>query len=172
MDELAGWAEAARDGDPVAVTALIHATQDDVRRLCRYLVDQASADDLSQETYVRVLQALPSYQARSPFRPWLMSIARRTCADELRRRTRRRGLLVRLRGGLSETVPDGSTDVTATDLLSRLDPDRRAAFVLTQVLGFSYAEAAQACQVPVGTIRSRVARARDDLVTGLNRALG
>lgn len=172
MDELAGWADAARDGDPVALTALIRATQDDVRRLCRYLVDQASADDLSQETYVRALQALPSYQARSPFRPWLLSIARRTCADELRRRTRRRSLLVRLRGGLSETVPDRSGDVAATDLLSRLDPDRRAAFVLTQVLGLSYAEAAQACEVPVGTIRSRVARARDDLVAHLDRQSG
>ncbi|MEX2291459.1 MAG: sigma-70 family RNA polymerase sigma factor [Mycobacteriales bacterium] len=163
MDELAGWADAARDGDPVAVTALVRATQGDVRRLCAYLVDDASADDLAQETYVRALRALPSYEARAPFRPWLLSIARRACADALRRRTRRRRLLVRLQGGLAETVPDATGDVAAADLLSRLDPDRRAAFVLTQVLGLSYADAAQACEVPVGTIRSRVARARDDL---------
>jgi RNA polymerase sigma-70 factor, ECF subfamily len=44
-----------------------------------------------------------------------------------------------------------------------LEPDRRAAFVLTQMLGCSYAEAAAICGCPVGTIRSRVARARDDL---------
>lgn len=163
MDELAGWAQAARDGDPVAVTALVRATQGDVRRLCAYLVDDASADDLAQETYVRALRALPSYEARAPFRPWLLSIARRACADALRRRTRRRRLLVRLQGGLSETAPDATGDVAAADLLARLDPDRRAAFVLTQVLGLSYAEAAQVCDVPVGTIRSRVARARDDL---------
>jgi RNA polymerase sigma-70 factor (ECF subfamily) len=172
VDELAGWAEAARDGDPVAVTALVRATQDDVRRLCAYLVDKASADDLAQETYVRALKALPSYQARAPFRLWLLSIARRTCADALRGRTRRRRLLVRLQGGVSETVPDGTGDVAASDLLSHLDPDRRAAFVLTQVIGLSYAEAAQTCQVPVGTIRSRVARARDDLQTALDRQSG
>lgn len=50
------------------------------------------------------------------------------------------------------------------DLLDRLDPDRREAFVLTQLLGLSYAEAAEVAGCPVGTIRSRVARARADLV--------
>ncbi len=164
-----GWAQAARDGDPVAVTALVRATQSDVRRLCAHLVDAASADDLAQGTYERALRALPSYQARAPFRLWLLSIARRTCADALRRRTRRRRLLTRLQGGLEDTVPDRSGDVLVDDLLARLDPDRRAAFVLTQVLGLSYADAAAACEVPVGTIRSRVARAREDLVQALQR---
>jgi RNA polymerase sigma-70 factor (ECF subfamily) len=51
--------------------------------------------------------------------------------------------------------------------MARLDPDRKAAFVMTQVLGLSYAEAAEACGCPVGTIRSRVARAREDLVSWL-----
>ena len=51
----------------------------------------------------------------------------------------------------------------ADELLAALEPSRRAAFVLTQLLGCSYAEAAVACDCPVGTIRSRVARAREDL---------
>lgn len=164
MDEIAGWAQAARDGDPVAVTALVRATQQDVRRLCGWLVDAASADDLAQETYVRALSALPAYEARAPFRPWLLSIARRTCADELRRRTRRRDLVSRLRGGLQDRWTDRTEAVALEDLLCRLDRDRREAFVLTQVLGLSYAEAAQVCDVPVGTIRSRVARARAELL--------
>jgi RNA polymerase sigma-70 factor (ECF subfamily) len=49
------------------------------------------------------------------------------------------------------------------DLLADLDPDRRTSFVLTQLLGYSYAEAAEVCECPVGTIRSRVARARAEL---------
>ena len=49
------------------------------------------------------------------------------------------------------------------DLLARLDADRREAFVLTQLLGLPYAEAAEVAGCPVGTIRSRVARARADL---------
>ena len=49
-----------------------------------------------------------------------------------------------------------------------LEPDRRTAFVLTQVLGLSYAEAAEVCGCPVGTIRSRVARARDDFIGAIS----
>jgi RNA polymerase sigma-70 factor (ECF subfamily) len=52
-------------------------------------------------------------------------------------------------------------------VLGDLDPDRREAFVLTQVLGLGYAEAAEVVGCPIGTIRSRVARARDDLVARL-----
>ena len=55
-------------------------------------------------------------------------------------------------------------DVSATvDLLRRLDPDRREAFALTQLVGLSYEETATIVGCPIGTIRSRVARARDDL---------
>ena len=57
------------------------------------------------------------------------------------------------------------------DLIDRLRPDRREAFVLTQLTGLSYAEAAEICRCPVGTIRSRVARARDHLV-GLLQVTG
>jgi RNA polymerase sigma-70 factor (ECF subfamily) len=163
VDELAGWAQAARGGDPIAVAALVRATQRDVQQLCAYLVDRDSADDLAQETYLRALQALDSYEARAPFRVWLLGIARRTCADALRRRRRRGRLLSRLQSAPLEVVPDLAGAVAAADLLGRLEPDRRAAFVLTQMLGLSYAETAEVCDVPIGTIRSRVARARDDL---------
>ena len=54
-------------------------------------------------------------------------------------------------------------------LLDGLDPDRRDALILTQVLGMSYAEAAEVCGCPLGTIRSRVARAREDLITAARR---
>lgn len=114
MDELAGWAHAARDGDPVAVATLVRATQNDVRRLCAYLVDAQSADDLAQETYVRALAALPQYEARAPFRPWLLSIARRTCADALRRRNRRRRLVMRLHADAIETVPAAAPQSSRT----------------------------------------------------------
>lgn len=57
--------------------------------------------------------------------------------------------------------------VALRHLVAELDPDRRDAFVATQVLGLSYAEAAQICDCPVGTIRSRVARAREELLAAL-----
>ena len=72
----------------------------------------------------------------------------------------------------TETEPataarDVGEGVALRALLAELDPDRREAFVLTQVVGLSYAEAAEVCGCPVGTIRSRVARARDHLVAAL-----
>ena len=63
-----------------------------------------------------------------------------------------------------------SSDVEANELLRALDPDRRAAFVLTQLFRLSYAEAAQVCDCPAGTIRSRVARARSDLIALIDQS--
>lgn len=164
MDPLAGWAVAARDGDPVAVAALVRATQSQVWRMCAAMVDRQDADDLAQETYLRALRSLPSYEGRAPFRLWLLGVARHTCTDALRRRVRERRLLDRLLAAPVDAVSDPSAGVLAGAALSGLDPDRRAAFVLTQLLGLSYDEAAQACGVPVGTIRSRVSRARQQLL--------
>jgi RNA polymerase sigma-70 factor, ECF subfamily len=67
--------------------------------------------------------------------------------------------------GGSLAVPDLYGRVDLDDLLAQLDSERRSAFVLTQVLGLRYDEAAEVLDCPVGTIRSRVARARGDLVT-------
>lgn len=164
MDELDGWARAARDGDPLAAGHLVRATQRDVRRLCAHLVSAADADDLAQETYERALKALPGWRGEAPVRLWLLAIARRACADALRRRQRRSRLGARLLGLAPEVVPAAHGSAAEDELLDALTPDRREAFVLTQLLGLPYAEAATACGVPVGTIRSRVARARADLL--------
>ena len=64
---------------------------------------------------------------------------------------------------LGQPPAEPGAQAVADELLAALEPDRRAAFVLTQMLGCSYAEAAAVCDCPVGTIRSRVARAREDL---------
>jgi RNA polymerase sigma-70 factor (ECF subfamily) len=67
-------------------------------------------------------------------------------------------------------APDPAGAVTAASLLEPLDPERREAFVLTQLLGLSYAEAAEVAGVAVGTIRSRVSRARAELADLATRA--
>jgi RNA polymerase sigma-70 factor (ECF subfamily) len=172
MDELARIAADAAGGDPLAAAALVRATQSDVWRLCAALGDRDSADDLTQETYLRAFGSLHRFGNRSSVRTWLLSIARRVCADALRSRRRRRITLVRDDADLeSLSRPRGADPVaegaTVADLLTRLDPDRREAFVLTQLLGLRYAEAAEVADCPVGTIRSRVARARADLISSL-----
>jgi RNA polymerase sigma-70 factor, ECF subfamily len=172
VDELERLAAAAVEGDPLAAAALVRATQSDVWRLCAALGDRQSADDLTQETYLRAFGSLHRFEGRSSLRTWLLSIARRVCADAVRSRRRRRLTLVREDAELEAlTAGDGADRVgegaAVTDLLARLAPDRREAFVLTQLLGLPYAEAAEVAGCPVGTIRSRVARARTDLVEAL-----
>lgn len=158
----------ARDGDEVCFAAWVRQTQAEVWRLCAHLVDVQAADDVAQQVYVRAWRALPAFRGDASARTWLLSIARRTCADAVRSRVRRRRLADRLaaRSAL-QRPPDEAEALTLIDLIDRLDPDRRAAFALTQVLGLSYADAADVCGCPVGTIRSRVARARADLMKAL-----
>ena len=170
-DDASRWALAARSGDPVAAAALVRATQAEVWRFCASLVDTAAADDLTQETFLRAFKALPAFEGRSSVRTWLFGIARRACADHVRSAVRRRGLLRRAGAGATEeSAADPAEAVGATALLARLRPAQREAFVLTQVLGLSYEEAAQALGVPIGTIRSRVARARVELVAAVKQA--
>lgn len=82
----------------------------------------------------------------------------------------RRRRLLAARGRPADPEPDPAGALSVEALLRGLESDRRLAFVLTQVLGLSYAEAAEVCGCPVGTIRSRVARARADLVERLGEA--
>ncbi|GAA0489909.1 RNA polymerase sigma factor [Paractinoplanes deccanensis] len=172
MDGLEETTERARAGDSAAQAALVRATQAEVWRFCAALVDPGAADDLTQETFLRAFKALGGFEGRSSVRTWLLGIARRACADHLRSVVRRRRLDVRLAAQAHTDLPapDPAHRLSTADLLGRLSDERRTAFVLTQVLGLSYAEAAQVEDVPVGTIRSRVARARDELVTAVAEA--
>jgi RNA polymerase sigma-70 factor (ECF subfamily) len=172
-DDATAWALAARGGDPHAQAAFVRATQAEVWRFAAALVDPGCADDLTQETYLRAFRALPSFEGRSSARTWLLGIARRACADHVRTVVRRRRLDQRMaaEAATERAQADPVGQVAAADLLRRLSGERREAFVLTQVLGLSYAEAADIEDVPVGTIRSRVARARADLVESVGQAL-
>jgi RNA polymerase sigma-70 factor (ECF subfamily) len=165
VDDLTVLALAARDGDRVALAAFVRASQAEVWHLCSHLTDRDSADDVTQDVYARAIGSLPSFRGDSSARTWLLSIAHRACADHVRKAQRRRRLLDVLHDRRpTAAVPalDGAVDLDL--LLSTLDPDRRTAFVLTQLIGLEYQDAAAVVGVPVGTIRSRVARARADLV--------
>ncbi len=172
LDPTTELALRAATGDVAAQAAFVRATQTDVWRLAAGLVDSGVADDLTQETYLRAFKALPGFEGRSSVRTWLLGIARRTCADHLRVVIRRRRLNARLAAQVWTSAPaaDPAHRLSTEDLLGRLSAERRTAFVLTQVVGLSYAEAAAVEEVPIGTIRSRVARARDELVTAVNQA--
>lgn len=168
--QITDWALAAGGGDLEAADRFVRATYEDVRRFVAYLsADVPGADDLAQETYVRAMSGLARFAGRSCARTWLLSIARRVVID------RHRTAAVRPRTadtadwqGAAERaqprhLPGFDESVAVFDALRHLDPARRQAFVLTQVVGLSYEEAADAAGCPVGTVRSRVARARREL---------
>jgi RNA polymerase sigma-70 factor (ECF subfamily) len=165
---------AAVAGDREALALIVRATQDDVARFCAYLSGgENDVSDLVQETYLRALRSLHRFEARASLRAWLLAIARRVCADAVRSARRRRDLVARVTATRADVVfEDAARGVALRLALARLSPERRETFVLTQIVGLSYAEAAAACGVPVGTVRSRVARARDDLRAELGEAAG
>lgn len=170
-DELTDLLLAARDGDRAALAAVIRSMQAEVWRMASHLVAPGEADDVTQEVFLQVWRALPSFRGDSSARTWLLTIARRTCVDAVRARVRWRRLIGRL-GPVAASEPRCGPEgaVALSDLVARLGVDARSAFVLTQVIGCSYEETAEICDVPVGTIRSRVARARATLVEQVRTA--
>jgi RNA polymerase sigma-70 factor, ECF subfamily len=173
VDDLTVLAKGAVDGDDIALAELVRRTECAVEGLCRVLADVDEVEDVVQEVYLRLVAALPGFRFDSPVLPWLLSITRRTCADLVRRRSRRRRLLDRCSAFRPPPFvePAGAGDLVGVfDLLAGLDRKRRMAFVLTQLIGLSYEEAATVCDCPVGTIRSRVARARAELVFLVDQA--
>lgn len=178
-EALTSWALAAGRGDAEAVDRFIRATRTDVwRYVSRLSDDPQAADDLVQETYLRALRGLPRFEGRSSARTWLLSIARRVVVDRLRRNAARprlsdtddwQSVAERTQ---SRALPDLGFDegVALSQLLAALPYERREAFVLTQLVDLPYAEAAEVVGCPVGTVRSRVARAREALIEQLASA--
>jgi RNA polymerase sigma-70 factor, ECF subfamily len=171
--EVTEWALAARRGDRAAAEAFVRATQPSLYRMLSYLAPASQAEDLLQETYLRAFAALSRFQARSPARMWLFAIARRVVADSYRTAARRpRTTALEEWHTEAAGVPAPDSGVAIRQAVERLAPERREAFVLTQLFGLSYDEAAQVCGCAVGTIRSRVFRARAELVEALHPTAG
>ncbi|SFE13415.1 RNA polymerase sigma-70 factor, ECF subfamily [Actinopolyspora alba] len=171
--ELTRCALAAKRGDTDAATRFVHGTQRQVWQLLRHLADAHVAEDLTQECYLRAFRSLSTYRGRSSARTWLLSIARRVAADHIRHRDRRPRtadiddwqLAAERVQPRSLSIPEGYALRSA---LETLDERRREAFVLTQLVGLSYEETAEVAGCRTGTIRSRVARARADLIDRLH----
>ncbi|HVW41371.1 MAG TPA: sigma-70 family RNA polymerase sigma factor [Amycolatopsis sp.] len=172
-DEITRYAFRAADGDEAAAERFVSATQRQLHRLLSYLSSPAVAEDLMQETYLRAFGSLSAYEGRAPARMWLLAIAKRVAADHLRAQQRRPARSqaedwVAAAERQGAYAPDHGRLVVLRRLVGELEPERREAFVLTQVLGLSYADAAQVCDCALGTIRSRVFRAREDLTAALH----
>lgn len=164
-------AASANAGDRGALEILLARHLDRVHAICRRVTGHPEdALDATQEALIAVTRGLHRYDGRSLFTTWLYRVATNSALDELRRRKRRpdpaelpedRAVPGRTpAGGMApvESAVAARLDVDAA--LGRLSPEFRAAVVLRDLCDLDYAEIAEVLDVPVGTVRSRIARGR------------
>lgn len=161
--------ERARRGEVAAFEALIAPHVPTVRRLAHaFARNWSDADDLAQDALVRAFRSIGTFEGRASFSTWLYVVVRSTFLDSKRARRRPE----RFADGSVDDLPETERD--RQDLLverkdesarlwaaiEKLDPTFRIALVLFAVEGMSYDEIAAIEEVPIGTVRSRIARAR------------
>jgi RNA polymerase sigma-70 factor (ECF subfamily) len=162
-------AAAANAGDRGALEVLLARHLDRVHAICRRVTGHPEdALDATQEALIAVTRGLHRYDGRSLFTTWLYRVATNAALDELRRRKRRPepAELVEdrpLGGAAGGSAPVESAVAARLDVdaaLAGLSPEFRAAVVLRDLCDLDYAEIAEVLDVPIGTVRSRIARGR------------
>lgn len=164
--------ELAQQGDRYAFEQLIRPHIASIRRFAyAFARDWDDADDLAQEALIKAFRALPSFEGRSSLTTWLYALTRNLCHDHYR------GKLAKTRA-LEDPLDDAEleasenahawlehkADVTRLwEAVKRLEPTFRAPLVLCDIEELSYENVAQIEGVPIGTIRSRLSRARERL---------
>ena len=179
MDETA-LIRAAQKGDLDSFNRLVLAYQDMVyNQAYRVMGENAAADDATQEAFISAYRNLRSFRGGS-FRGWLLRIVTNACYDELRRRKRQPTTALEPQDDSGEEIespkwvadpgelPEESTERAELsraiqDCIDGLSPEFRVVVALVDVQGLDYAEAAEALSRPVGTVKSRLARARANM---------
>lgn len=168
---------AARHGDRAAMETLLERHYDRAHAVCRRIAGASrDADDATQETMIRIVRHLDRFDGRSTFATWVYRIATNTALDELRKRQRRPQLHAvdddprphEPVDPLADRAVEAIGDRMAIDAaIAALPEEFRVPVVLRDVADFDYAEIAETLGVPIGTVKSRIARGRRLLVERL-----
>jgi RNA polymerase sigma-70 factor, ECF subfamily len=166
--------QAARRGDHRAFARLVDLYDDSLRALAFHLLGSREAmDEALQETYLNAYRGLPQFRGEAGVGTWFYRIAYTTCLQRLRRPDRLEPTDEEELEALAPPSSDLADDVAQRDEVRRalgsLTVEQRAAVLLIHRDGFSYANAAEILDVPVGTVASRVAAARAVLGDELGR---
>lgn len=169
--------QAARGGDLDSFNRLVLAYQDLIySHAFRMIGEKEYADDATQNTFISAYNHLGSFRGGS-FKAWLLRIVTNACYDELRRRKRHPTVPLEPVDDTGEEVESASWMVDPTDqpeeqvqrvelqkaiqhCLDNLPDEFRSTVIMVDVQGLDYFEAAEAISKPIGTIKSRLARAR------------
>ncbi len=166
---------AAQDGDRGALDTLLRRHHDRLYALCRRVTgNDADGADACQEALVAIVRNLGGFDGRSSFATWAYRVATNACLDELRRRRRRPqpGLPEGEVGGGPDEFAGADTRVAVDSALAGIPIEYRVAVVLRDLCGLAYGEIAEVLDVPIGTVRSRIARGRSALIPALTTTDG
>ena len=167
--------ERARDGDSAAFGALVTRYAGVATRVAHLVAPGADVEDTIQEAFVKAWRALPGFRTGAPFRPWLCRIVANEAKNRGRSARRRDALALRTSSAAArEEPPSPEALVLARDdaealvrAMNALRPDDRLVIAYRWLLELSEAEMAEALDVPVGTVKSRLSRAMTKLRTQL-----
>ncbi len=165
----------AQQGDQQAFTLLVRAYETPVHNyVLRLTGDRTLAEDLTQEVFVRVLNALPRFSARCKFTTWLFQITKNRVLDELRARERRpQAVLPYDDMSTLESYDQPAERIEAIDAIWRavqdLNPDLKMALLLRDVVGLPYNEIADTLEITLATVKWRIFKAREEVQLTLAR---
>ncbi len=181
--------ERAQRGDKYAFELLVVKYQRRLARLIsRFVRDAAEVDDVTQEAFIKAYRALPAFRGESAFYTWLYRIGINTAKNYLLALKRRAptstssntedaegfedaGLLQEVSTPENELMSKQVVEVVNSSL-QELPDDLRTALTLREIEGLSYEEIASVMNCPIGTVRSRIFRAREAISTNLRPLLG
>jgi RNA polymerase sigma-70 factor, ECF subfamily len=159
----------AKKGDLRAFESLVRDYQADVWRFAYHLTrNRATAEDVTQEAFLKAYRGLGSYKGQAKFTSWLLRIVR-NCAVDAYRKTRKETPTERQQERADRPSPSPAAEerVRINQAIRRLPLSLREPFVTIEVLGYSYQEAAVILGLRVGTVKSRMHRARAALIESL-----
>jgi RNA polymerase sigma-70 factor, ECF subfamily len=180
--------ERVQSGDQEAFGLLVSKYQRKLLRLVMRLVrDPAEAEDVTQEAFIKAYRALPNFRGDSAFYTWLYRIGVNTAKNWLVANGRRMPLMSEIVDDETESIEEGillrddatpdrvlmsrQIGETVNAAMDALPEDLRTAISLREIEGLSYEEIAQVMDCPIGTVRSRIFRAREAIATRLRPLL-
>ena len=167
--------EEFKKGDTSAFEVLLLKYKDRIYTVCRYLLENPhDADDAAQDTFVKAFQGLKGFTPAASFYTWLYRIAVNTCLDQRRKTSLKTGLFVAdstdFLDAAPSQIPSPESDYETKEALlslqttlNHLSAKLRVPLVLKEVEELSYEEIAIALDVSVGTVKSRISRAREEM---------